>query len=155
MGKLNNTILKFMSEHLVECRKRKGNRYRMLIVADNGNNAKQIAIWLKPIYGAISIADDSGNDNDVSLVFDTSPERDEAVRSVNAELVAYGKSHPDAYVVPVNDSPSSGTGGGGGNGGNLTDPDEPEKEKTDWTTYIIIGAAALAIIILLWPKRKK
>lgn len=127
----------------------------MLIVANSGSNAKQIAVWLKPIFGAIKIADDSGNDNDVSLVFDTSSERDSAVRQVNEELVQYGKSHPDAYVVPVNDSPSSGTGGGGGNGGGLPDPDEPEKEKTDWTTYIIIGAAALAIILLVWPKRKK
>lgn len=52
------------------------------------------------------------------------------------------------------DTPLSGNGGTG-NGGNQPDPDEPQKEKTDWTTYIIIGAAALALILLLWPKRKK
>jgi len=151
MGKLNDTVLKFMSEHLVECRKHNYKPYRMLIVADSGTNAKQIAVWLKPIFGAVKIVDDSGNDNDVSLTFETIGERDSAVRQVNEELVQYGKSHPDAYVVPVNDSPSSGTG----NGGNQPDPDEPEKEKTDWTTYIIIGAAALALILLVWPKRKK
>ena len=52
------------------------------------------------------------------------------------------------------DTPLSGNGGTG-NGGNQPDTDEPEKEKTDWTTYIIIGAAALALILLVWPKRKK
>ena len=123
----------------------------MLIVADSGANAEQIAMWLEPVFGAVKIADNSGNDNDVSLVFDTSPKRDEAVRQVNAELVAYRQSHPDAYVVPVDDSPSSGTG----NGDNLPDSDEPEKQPTDWTTYIIIGAAALALVLLMWPKRKK
>ena len=153
MGKLNDTILKFLSEHLVECRKHNYKPCRMLIVADKLKNAKQIAVWLKPIYGAIRIADDSGDDKDVSLVFDTTGERDDAVIKVNKELVQYRESHPEAYEAPIVNPPSSGDGGGG----NLPEPEEPEPEKqpTDWTTYIIIGVAALAIILLVRPKRKK
>lgn len=154
MGKLNDTILKFLSEHLVECRKHNYKPCRMLIVADKLKNAKQIAVWLKPIYGAIRIADDSGDDKDVSLVFDTTGERDDAVIKVNKELVQYRESHPEAYEAPIVNPPSSGNGNGGGN---LPEPEEPEPEKqpTDWTTYIIIGVAALAIILLVRPKRKK
>ena len=70
------------------------------------------------------------------------------VKEISDCIGKYGADDED------NDPPLSGNGGTG-NGGNLPDPDEPEKEKTDWTTYIIIGAAALAIILLVWPKRKK
>lgn len=70
------------------------------------------------------------------------------VKEISNCIGKYGDDDED------NDPPLSGNGGGG-NGGGLPDPDEPEKEKTDWTTYIIIGAAALALILLVWPKRKK
>lgn len=70
------------------------------------------------------------------------------VKEISNCIGKYGDDDED------NDPPLSGNGGTG-NGGNLPDPDEPQKEKTDWTTYIIIGAAALALILLVWPKRKK
>jgi len=51
------------------------------------------------------------------------------------------------------DTPSAGNDNGGS--GDIEEPEAPEKQSTDWTTYVIIGAAALAIVLLLWPKRKR
>lgn len=55
------------------------------------------------------------------------------------------------------DEPSAGSGNGGGNGagtGNGGGTDTVTK-STDWTTYLIIGAAAVAVIMLLWDRKKK
>ncbi len=49
------------------------------------------------------------------------------------------------------ETPSAGSDNGGGS--DSEEPEAPEKQSTDWTTYVIIGAAALAIVLLLWPKR--
>ena len=35
------------------------------------------------------------------------------------------------------------------------DPDDDKEKAIDWTTYIIIGAAVVAIIILLWPNKRR
>jgi len=52
------------------------------------------------------------------------------------------------YVDP--EVPSSADPYNSNNGGN---PDTTK--NANWTTYLIIGAAAVAIIMLLWDRKKK
>lgn len=130
--------MEFISAHMTECRKHGYKPYRLLIIADTKANARTIGSYLKTAWGAASIKDDSGGDSDLSLVFDHVWQRDQAVQEINEEVNAYRLANPGSIF-----------------GSAPTPTDIPEKESPDWTTYIIIGVAAAAIILLIWPKKKK
>lgn len=70
------------------------------------------------------------------------------VKEINDCILKYGA-----------DSEYQQNNGGGNSGwGNASNPNssnDDEETKTNWTTYIIIGLAAVAIILLVWPKPKK
>ena len=146
--KLSGTALSYISDHVIEVRKHKSNRYRVLIVADSAEAANNIGRWLKTAWNAVAIKDQNDNvPNDISIQFDYMWQRDQAVDEINKEINDYRRANPDSIVPPPTPTTSESE--------DPTTTDEPEKEKTNWTTYIIIGLAAVAIILLVWPKPKK
>lgn len=134
--------LKFVAEHMTFCRKHGYKKYRALIGADSNDNGKRLSTILMDAYGASDVADYSGGYRDFSLVFDSVSRRDQVVENINANVNAYRDSHPEVVYTPSTPSPESST-------------DVVEKKSTDWTAYLIIGAAAVAVIMLLWDRKKK
>ena len=147
MGKLTGEALAFVAEHMRECRKAGGALKRQMVVTcDSSTNAKTIVPWLKSLWGAEKIVGDIKKES--SIKFEYMWQRDQAVEQINAEVNAYRLAHPELIVPTTPQTPETPTQ-------TEPDPDEPEKEAIDWTTYIVIGVAAVAIILLIWPKRKK
>ena len=134
--------LKFVAEHMTFCRKHGYKKYRVLIGADSNDNGKRLSTILMDAYGASDVADYSGGYRDFSLVFDSVSRRDQVVENLNANVNAYRDSHPEVVYTPSTQSTEPAT-------------DVVEKKSTDWTTYLIIGAAAVAVIMLLWDRKKK
>ena len=149
MAKLTGTALEYISAHVVEVRKHKGNKRRVLIVADGKDAAERIAIWLKTAWNAESIKDNNDSvPNDISIQFDTVRHRDNAVSEINKEISDYRKAHPETIVPPAVDTPSSDEVTTG------TD-EESVATKRNWITYAVIGVAVVAILIILFRKKKK
>jgi hypothetical protein len=141
---MTNEQLKFVAEHMMFCRKHGYKKYRVLIGADSNDNGKRLSTILMDSYGASDVADYSGGYRDFSLVFDSVARRDQVVKNINANVNAYRDSHPEVVYTYT---PST----------QGTDPatDDEVKKSTNWTTYLIIGAAAVAIFLLLWDRKKK
>ena len=137
--------LRFAAAHMKACRKHGYRKYRVLIEADGNTNGSTLATMLKSAYGASDIADYSGGYQDFSLVFDRVWRRDEVVDQINAAVNAYREAHPE--VVPETVRPSAEDPGNAG-------ADEGKKTAS-WTNYLIIGAAAVAVVLLLWNRKKK
>lgn len=138
---MTNEQLKFAAAHMTFCRKHGYKKYRALIGADTNSNGKTLSTILMSAYGASDIADYSGGYRDFSLVFDSVTRRDEVVKNINDNVLAYRDAHPEAvYAPPEPESP----------------PDDPVgKESPNWTTYLVIGAAVVAVILLLFDRKKK
>lgn len=137
--------LRFAAAHMTNCRKHGYRKYRALIEADCNANGQTLATMLKTAYGASDIADYSGGYKDFSLVFDSVTRRDEVVDKINAAVNAYRDAHPE--IVPETVLPSAEDPGNAG-------ADEGKKTAS-WTNYLIIGAAAVAVVLLLWDRKKK
>lgn len=92
-----------------------------------------------------------GGYKEFDLKFDTMSERDEALALTNAAIVHWRNKwiaeNQEEYVehgLPdYEPDPDA--------------PDDPRDDKTkaDWVTYLVIGAAAVTIILLLWEGKKK
>ena len=113
-------------------------------VADQ-STADQVKQRLMAAYSAKGSYNLFGG-RDFTITFDKVWKRDEAVADANAAILEYFDAQPD--------DPPYGSG-------NNPDADTTEIEgstaattKTDYTTYIIIGVAAVIIIALLLWKRK-
>ena len=75
------------------------------------------------------------------ITFDRMYKRDDAVTDLRQKVANYVVSHPDEFKTTENE---------------IAQPDEDEdQKKPDWLTYAIIGLAAVALILLIIPKRKK
>lgn len=88
----------------------------------------------------------AGDKRDFYLGFNTRYVRNLVLSSITHSVSNFRETHPDAVYH------------GGGHPETVDDnfdPDDDPNNSTDWTTYIIIGAAAMAILILLWPSKKK
>ncbi|MBR3711104.1 MAG: hypothetical protein IKM99_09125 [Bacteroidales bacterium] len=145
MAQLTGEPLKFAAEHMTNCRKHGYKKYRVLVSADSNTDGKTLCTYLQQVYKPSGIADYSGGYRDFSLVFDTVSRRDEVVNDINDAVTAYRMAHPG----------SAPTNGGSSTVYTSEEPVDVQTNKTGWTTYLIIGAAAVAIIMLLWNRKKK
>lgn len=153
---LTGENLKYAAENIKECRKHGYNKRRVLIVASSHFTGRTLAPILQEAYNATDIADYSGGYEDFSLCFDTVWRRDEVVNQINAAIAKYRSEHPELLNTPdpslpwetEDETPEAAESA-------EETPDTPQKESPDWTTYIIIGLAAVAIVLLVWPKKKK
>ena len=147
---LNGENLKYAAENIKECRKHKTNRFRVLIVSGSDKKGRNLAAILQPAYNATDIKDINGGYEDFSLVFDSTSRRDEVVTKINSAISEYRAAHPDLYNTQQQTTPQT-------HSVETPAPTEnPEtEEKTNWKTYLILGMAIAAILIILWPKKKK
>lgn len=150
MGYLKGQTLEYFATHMRSCVKAPGSQKRRLrIYADTTDAAEVMGNIANGVFGGISYGvapDDVGGFAAVN--FDYVWKRDYAVERINKEVSEYRAARQETLLENLLANTNKPEG-------NNPDPDEPEKEKTDWTTYIIIGAAALALVLLVWPKRKK
>ena len=77
----------------------------------------------------------------------------EIYQKLNNEVEDYRQAHPEVtdpyYTDPTDPDLQSGTGSG------TSSVLSSITKSSDWTTYLIIGAAAVAVIMLLWDRKKK
>lgn len=84
-----------------------------------------------------------GDKRDFYLGFVSPEARDAVYKDIMNAIGAYQSTNQ--YQ---NDFLETGSGNGSGNGTDVS-------KNSNWTTYLIIGAAAVAIILLLWDRKKK
>lgn len=141
--------LKYLSDHMTECRKHNYNKYRMLIVSDSNESGKKNAQIMQSIFPEGALKDNSGGYRDFSIEFTYMWQRDQAVTDINTMVGGYRKQHFTA-ATPVDD-PEEET--------EVTSTvelsdDNTQGQNSNLTTYIILGVAVVAIaLLLLWnPK---
>lgn len=143
MGKLKGEALKFAAAHMTSCRKHGYKKYRVLVCADSNKDGKTLCTYLQEAYSPSNIADYSGGYRDFSLVFDTVSRRDEVVDDINKAVNAYRDANPG--IAPETSPPENPV---------VDDPLDDQTKSPSWTTYIVIGAAAVVILLLLWDRKK-
>lgn len=129
-------------------------RRRVLIVTDSEETGKRLAGQISGLYGENKIATDGDGYKDFSLVFDHNSDKiDKTINDFNGAVSEYIEAHPEEFGYVVNGNPENDHGNGKPDPEtDKPDPEDSEDEKPDYTTYIIIGAAALIIIVLLLEK---
>lgn len=145
--KLTGYPLQLAAECIVTCRKHKTYpRKRVLIKVDSKENGERLAGQLQGIYNPKRIADSDDGWRDFSLVFDSEDKVKSTIEDINGAIRDYLEAHPEVSGYIPDDNQE---------GSDTPDPDDNDEEtdKTDWTTYIIIGAAAAIIIaLLIWKE---
>lgn len=93
-----------------------------------------------------------GGWKEFDVKFASKSKMEEALGDITASLAdwwyEYQQNHTQEYIEHGYPDPSD-------SDINSDSSDDPDKKGLDLTTYIIIGAAVAAIIILLWPTKRK
>ena len=134
--------MSFIAHHLKSIEKHPSDRYKAIITCDNAASVNKIAPMLVLAYFGDNwkYYDDMAHTTGV-ITFDRMYKRDDAVTDLRQKVANYVVSHPDEFKTTENE---------------IAQPDEDEdQKKPDWLTYAIIGLAAVALILLIIPKRKK
>lgn len=144
--------LKYLSEHMTECRKHGYNKYRMLIVSDSDASGRKNAQIMQSIYPEGELKDNSGGYRDFSIEFTYMWQRDQAVTDINTMVGGYRQQNFQ-YDTPDDDleteAPSTYTTGYSDTNG------DSATQNSNSTIYIIIGVAVVAAaLLLLIPKKK-
>lgn len=136
--------LDFIATHIQEIDKYNRGIYFCFDTKDNGTEGFRILNAVLPVttsgYGI--------DKRDFTLKFGSVDKRDEIYTELSKEVNDYRQSHPEATDPYYNNPVNPGAGGNSGNGNDV-------KKSTNWTTYLIIGAAVVAVIMLLWDRKKK
>lgn len=134
--KLTGQDLEYVANNMKDCKKDPLYKRRMVVRVYSANASNEMKSILERAFNPERSLFEV--DGDVVLKFPYVWQRDEAVRDLNAAVdeylaTAYGPTpDPDTPTVPTNET----------------------ETKTDYTTYIIIGAAAVVIIaLLLWLRK--
>lgn len=147
---LTGNPLKFIATHREQIEQYHGGIYFCFDSVANGEEAYQILYNALRPEGIRSIK--YGLDKrDFTIYFnDGESKMIELYPKILKEVEDYRNAHPevtDPYYTDPNDPdllPTSSNSSVNGTG-----------SKTNWTTYLIVGAAAVAIILLLWDRKKK
>ncbi len=144
MGKiLTGNNLKFIATHRQEIEPYNGGVYFCFDTIANGTEAYQILRnRLSSDIRSIKYGIDK---RDFTIYFvGGETKAKEVFNQINKEVEDYRQANPevtDPYYTDTNDPDLvSGTGSGSG---------------IDWVTYLVIGAAVVAIVLLLWDRKKK
>ena len=139
--KLTGKALEYVSLNVEEIKKAPLDKRGMYVKVSDPSTGEQVMQRLKQAYAAKDYYKGLGW-RDFTITFPTVWQRDEAVNDANAALIEYFDTNEEPAPTPDPDTP------------NPTAPKDEEETKTDYTTYIIIGAAAVVIIALLLWQRK-
>lgn len=139
--KLTGKALEYVALNVEEIKKAPLDKRGMYVKVSDPSTGEQVMQRLKQAYAAKDYYKGLGW-RDFTITFATVWQRDEAVNDANAALIEYFDTHEEPAPEPDPDTP------------NPTAPKDEEETKTDYTTYLIIGAAAVVIIALLLWQRK-
>lgn len=156
MGRLKGNDLQFIATNLQRPIKTLARKDRLWFDFGSANTGRQAHDILKRVYAAeYVISGDVANYTDFNMKFKSEQSAEWVKQDINSSLDEY-----NAYHEPVGmgggSTGGSGTGGSGtGGGGTGTGSDSGSSFNLGSTTYIIIGAAAIILILLLWDRKKK
>lgn len=140
--KLNGANLQYVADNFIALTKvgPSGNMTMIFTAASNASREKLVQIFTS-LYNVKSTRYGDGFGS-IILQFNNPSDGDEFYRDVLGAVSQYMEAHPN--VTPENNYNN-----------HLADDMGGNEQTLDWTTYLIIGAAAVAILILLWPKKRK
>lgn len=145
MARLTGGKLAFFAEHLEEIKK--AYKTQIYLCFDDAGNGFKAYLILKELFGSDLNYEAYGSDwRDYYVGFTSQAKRNEAYDELSNDIGTYlaaefeeeYKEDEDEEETPPPPTPPT--------------PEEPKPEQPDYTTYIIIGAAAIVIVLLLWKK---
>lgn len=142
--------MEYFADHMRSCVKAPQKR-RLIITGDSHEAAVFMGQTVKSAFGGEWCDTGTALDKDAIVKFEFVWQRNDAVKYVNRDVDNYRNGHQDTVLENLLASSENHEDENA-----ASDEDEDEEgKKTGWTTYAIIGLAALAVILLVWPKRKK
>lgn len=151
MAKLKGNALDFCARHITTYRKMTTFPSRLYVYADDKQNGERIYQHLSSAYAPRNYS--KGWDwADFELIFNNTDERNSAYSDMDKAITSYRESHPDTDpdYDPDTYEPTTPT-----TTGTVVSDEDTESPDRDYTTYIIIGAAAIILVMLLWERKKK
>lgn len=157
MGRLKGEDLQFIAINLQKPIKTLARKDRLWFDFGNATAGRQAHDIIKRVYAAeYVISGDVANYTDFNMKFKSESTAEWVKQDINSSLDEYNAYHEGSGVGGGNNEglgTGSGTGGSGtggsGTGGSGTG------FKMGTTTYIIIGAAVIILVLLLWDRKKK
>ena len=151
MGKLTSDQIKFIAQHYENIDKIYNSQIKFCF--DNKNNGATAFKMLRDAYRSDIANYRYGTDyRDFRLEFTSRDVRNTIYNDIIDALSAYHSAfgydtdhYQNIFSGDDNSGPDAATGPG----------NDQETKSTNWTTYLVIGAAAVAIILLLWNRKKK
>lgn len=149
---LTGENLKFIATHREEIELYHGGIY--FCFDSKANGAEAYNILSNRLSSDISRISYGLDKRDFTIIFKGGETKAaEIYPKIVKEIEDYRQVHPevtDPYYTDPND-PDLQPGSSSGTGSILNSV----SKSTDWTTYLIIGAAVVAVIMLLWDRKKK
>lgn len=153
--KLSNSEIEFLAQALDGVLHPIYNK-KIEVFMKNASNGERAARIFSSVFGAK--IQNFGDWKEFDLKFDTMAERDAALAETNAAIVEWrnkwiSENHEE-YVenglpdLEPTDTPVDGGIDEPGTGGSIN-------RTKDWVTYLVIGAAAIVIVLLLWDRKKR
>lgn len=151
MGRLTGDDLTWMYGHLKPNYHQLARKDRLWFAFANQSEGRKGHDIITRVYSDYYVkSGDVGNYTDFNIKFSSQAAAEWVLADIQDSFREYNTYHPSANM---------GGQAGTGSSPDPTDPDpgpDDDKEKAiDWITYIIIGAAVVAIIILLWPNKRR
>lgn len=156
MGRLSGDDLAWMYGHLKPNYHQLARKDRLWFAFDNQSEGRKGHDIIVRVYrDYYEDSGDVGNYTDFNIKFSSRDAAEWVLADIQDSFQAYYTYHPETVM-------------GGQGGDESPEPPDPytntnpgtdssDKKTTDWITYIVIGVAAVAIVILLlrWkPKRR-
>lgn len=148
---LKGKTLEYFAKHMRYCTDAgSGYIYPTLVIGtDSKESASSIGSVVKSTFKGRKYFLDPKDEKRVFVSFNKGDDRwrrTYAIEQINKEVDAYNAANSE-YILkePETDNPKD---------TDTTDTGE-EKSSTNWTTYVILGLAAVAIVVLLFSKKKK
>lgn len=144
---LKGDNIKYVAKHLTLCRKH-NSADRIVVYVDDQDYHAGVQQRLITAYPIKKVTDQSPKDLDFVLVPQGLHAKD-IVNDINRTVDDYRQQHPEILVDDDDLTPDTAPDSD-------TDTDEEEPKTIDWSTYIVIGLAVVAVIvILLWDRKRK
>lgn len=145
--KLNGYRLEFVAENVKTFRKKSASR-RLYVDMKTKNTGEEAYGYLSEVYPVKSYDKGLGW-GDFTMIFDNESDRNSAYNDMLGAIDAYRN------VTGTTTSTVNGGGSYSGNASGVALPGTTATKNRDWTTYLVIGAAAVVILMLLWDRKKK
>lgn len=141
---LNQEILEYFARHLEEISKSRSGRgiYFCFDTVLNGEEGYRLMVDLFTKNGKKPATSSGLDKRDFNIVFDTRKDRDAAYDTMVPEITAFNAAHPNLV-------------GDGAGTNEVSDPGGEVKKQRNWILYVVVGAVAVLLLLMLWNRKKK